>query len=702
MAAAGTAAVDAYSASLPSLQGRSGRQTMQALMAGGGAGLALESIAEHYQRAMLFMDRHHAELSDEHLAVLAGWQAIAVGAGARTAAAVAAQCMLVMELNRVQRWPGAESLADAKECLDFASAAWCRLFCRLHGGELLLEALLLHVEALEQGEKQAEPAALAALQALHSLVSGAVGMETCLSLPKFIPAVCLALDEDLLACSEVALQLLATVLLYNGKGYAAVVHTLLGEQVPAVERPAIGDGVVVEGLEGGLHYLSYTARLHRNLCMLLLRLMQGGRSSSIDGTDALDFELADHAIRLLTIALSSPEAALGLRRRLADAVLAVGLLKVMADLSTWDNAALSLDVDRLKVAVHAKKQAAAVAVLDTRRATNIGIRIARLSAPWQRVAAAVAALDPQQLLRSADDISAVRECVPRADELKLLRSFLEAGGQPSSLSEAEKFAWELGQVPRLASRLRCLLLKHEAPSQLKAAVTTLECYLAAQRELRNFLNHGSRLGGVAGFRLKNLNKLADTRSLDGKETLLSWIARQLVSATPPLAVLRTELPHVASPQLRVAVDEAGSALASVEQGLADVRCELQYSSSEMCGVAGGSGAALQAMVSDLETQLEAAKRLLQECRDGFAVMAAFFGESASAMAALEQELWLPLQAFVGSFSDAQVAVLQQQKEEADRQRRQLDRTSSSSGRGRPTGPSLREQQAADKAGGDRT
>lgn len=75
-----------------------------------------------------------------------------------------------MPLLQVQRWPGAESLADAKECLDFASAAWCRLFCRLHGGELLLEALLLHVEALEQGEKQAEPAALAALQALHSLV----------------------------------------------------------------------------------------------------------------------------------------------------------------------------------------------------------------------------------------------------------------------------------------------------------------------------------------------------------------------------------------------------------------------------------------------------------------------------------------------------------------------------------------------------
>ncbi len=56
------------------------------------------------------------------------------------------------------------------QCIDFASTSWCRLFCRLHGGELLLEALLLHVEALEQGQRQAEAAALAALQALHSLV----------------------------------------------------------------------------------------------------------------------------------------------------------------------------------------------------------------------------------------------------------------------------------------------------------------------------------------------------------------------------------------------------------------------------------------------------------------------------------------------------------------------------------------------------
>lgn len=71
---------------------------------------------------------------------------------------------------QVQRWPGNESLGDAKEVLDFASSAWTRMFCRLQGGDLLLDALLLHTAALEQGQRHAQPAVLAALQALHSLV----------------------------------------------------------------------------------------------------------------------------------------------------------------------------------------------------------------------------------------------------------------------------------------------------------------------------------------------------------------------------------------------------------------------------------------------------------------------------------------------------------------------------------------------------
>ncbi len=63
-------AQEAYSASLPALQGPKGGAPIQALMAGLQSSLPLESIDEHYQRALLFVERHTAELSSEQLAVL--------------------------------------------------------------------------------------------------------------------------------------------------------------------------------------------------------------------------------------------------------------------------------------------------------------------------------------------------------------------------------------------------------------------------------------------------------------------------------------------------------------------------------------------------------------------------------------------------------------------------------------------------------
>ena len=47
------------------------------------------------------------------------------------------------------------------------------------------------------------------------------------------------------------------------------------------------------------------------------------------------------------------------------------------------------------------------------------------------------------------------QCAPSDDELKLLRSFLEAGGQPDALADAEKFAYELGQVSIAMHSQKC-------------------------------------------------------------------------------------------------------------------------------------------------------------------------------------------------------------------------------------------------------
>ena len=47
--------------------------------------------------------------------------------------------------------------------------------------------------------------------------------------------------------------------------------------------------------------------------------------------------------------------------------------------------------------------------------------------------------------------------------------------------------------------------------------------------------------------------LQDTKSLDGKTSMLSYIARQLSTGPCPAALLADEVPHVVGPALKVSV-----------------------------------------------------------------------------------------------------------------------------------------------------
>lgn len=86
-------------------------------------------------------------------------------------------------------------------------------------------------------------------------------------------------------------------------------------------------------------------------------------------------------------------------------------------------------------------------MLDLKRATGIGIRMARLRVPWQQVPAAVAALDPAAFA-CAEDVVAVLQCAPSEDEAQMLGSYLRGGGRAEDMAEAELFCWQLAQVGR--------------------------------------------------------------------------------------------------------------------------------------------------------------------------------------------------------------------------------------------------------------
>lgn len=153
---------------------------------------------------------------------------------------------------------------------------------------------------------------------------------------------------------------------------------------------------------------------------------------------------------------------------------------------------------------------------------------------------------------------------------------------------------------------------------------------------------------------------------------------------PPPPLLSEQLPHVASPRLRVSLSEVAEVLASVEAAGAAVEAELRLCGppvSVQLSAAQGDGEVqlglqldaysevMGAALADVRRQLAEAREQLGAVRENFAALASFFGESAAALGT-EQELWGDVQHFVGQFSAAQRALQQarQLEERAEQQR----------------------------------
>lgn len=241
--------------------------------------------------------------------------------------------------------------------------------------------------------------------------------------------------------------------------------------------------------------------------------------------------------------------------------------------------------------VKAPKETAApkkVSVLDMKRLTAIGIKIARLRVPWQEVRDAILRLD-EKAFTTAEDIQAVLQCIPTDEEASALQAFVQSGQSVEVLSEAEKFALELMSMDRCEARLRVFLLKFTTAEKNFEAHRIFTDHLRAMKELRtsevfssilrvvlavgNYLNYGSRLGASAGFRLKNLTKLADTRSMDGKVSILQLVVQELCNRK--MAILSDELPHVLSPRMKIGQQDAVEMVGKIAGAISQIEHELE-------------------------------------------------------------------------------------------------------------------------------
>ncbi|KAJ3044918.1 hypothetical protein HDV00_000200 [Rhizophlyctis rosea] len=197
-----------------------------------------------------------------------------------------------------------------------------------------------------------------------------------------------------------------------------------------------------------------------------------------------------------------------------------------------------------------------ICLIDNKKAQNIMIFLKRLKqhTPSQlRQAILSTNLD----VITADVAERVLEFLPKEGEVGVLKGYMEAQKEEvGRLRLAERFLVEMMKIDRCKQRLEVIHFMQEFPEKRKGldenvATMTESFTLLKDSEsfakvleliltMGNYMNSGSFIGQVHGFRIASINKLENTKA-SSRMSLLHFLARTIETKFPHLKHFTVEL-----------------------------------------------------------------------------------------------------------------------------------------------------------------
>jgi Formin Homology 2 Domain/Subunit CCDC53 of WASH complex len=236
------------------------------------------------------------------------------------------------------------------------------------------------------------------------------------------------------------------------------------------------------------------------------------------------------------------------------------------------------------------KRSSAVCVIDSKRANNGGIILARLKMTHDDLADAVDRIDEHNL--TAEQIENIIEYLPSKEERKALEAYMLEGGQDAAekfdgLCECEKFMVSMMTVKHAKRKVSALLFKLQFEScirdiQKEAYAVEQACEeLSSSVRLRQLLGivltFGNRLntagngqGKAGAFTLDSLLKLNQAKAFDKKTTFLHYIILIVQRNNELLLNFKDDLPTVFASE-KIFWDQCVADLEEVENQLENVR-----------------------------------------------------------------------------------------------------------------------------------
>jgi hypothetical protein len=181
-------------------------------------------------------------------------------------------------------------------------------------------------------------------------------------------------------------------------------------------------------------------------------------------------------------------------------------------------------------------------LLDITRSNNVAISLKAFKAfPFEELAEIISFLDPLRKIRG-EKCQFIRDILPTSSEIRVIKEY---DGSDDRLEPAELWFRHLVNIPRLEVKAHILrtmeMFNAEATLLMESFVILDEvCHQVMKSDklqellemvlnIGNIMNEGTRTGGASGFKFDSLLKLTQTKSSDGKTTVLDFLVNVFVS-----------------------------------------------------------------------------------------------------------------------------------------------------------------------------
>jgi len=175
-----------------------------------------------------------------------------------------------------------------------------------------------------------------------------------------------------------------------------------------------------------------------------------------------------------------------------------------------------------------------VNLLDPKVLQNVGIALARYRMTPDEIKLSVMMMDEVRL--DMDKLNSLLNLAPTSEDIQVLRDY---EGEVNLLGKVERFFLKIMDIPRYTNRLECFVFKLKFESSLESIreqfvivkealiqvkeSRSLRRFMEVALALGNYLNGGTPRGGVNGFKIDGLLKLATVKSVDNKASLMNFL-----------------------------------------------------------------------------------------------------------------------------------------------------------------------------------